>query len=71
MRSEMFKKMASEIAAGIWNELMDQPAFNSLRVSDYVHVLDTVSEVLAKHPVVSTLGDGNQYIPQVRQIFQG
>ncbi len=55
MRSDNFERIVSEVAAGIWNQLIEKPAFSRLRINDYMHVLDAVSEVLTKHYVPETM----------------
>lgn len=46
-----FDALASEVAAAIWNRIIENPAFHALKVCDYPGLFEAVSHSLASYHV--------------------
>ncbi|OGR89614.1 MAG: hypothetical protein A2992_02190 [Elusimicrobia bacterium RIFCSPLOWO2_01_FULL_59_12] len=44
-----FEAFASEVAAAVWNQLIEIPAFSALRCSDYASVFEAVAGTLSNY----------------------
>ena len=51
IKTSDFEAFASEVAAKIWNQLIEKPAFHALKVRDYPEVFEAVSQTLTSYRI--------------------
>lgn len=49
IKTSDFEAFISDVAAGIWNQLIQDPAFNSLKMNDFPNIFDAVARTLHRY----------------------
>jgi hypothetical protein len=47
--SSDFEGFVSEVSADLWNKLMDEPAFQTLKPGDYANLYEVVARVMSRY----------------------
>ena len=51
--SSDFDAFVSEVAAAVWNQLIEKPAFSGLKIPDYIAVFEAVASTLRAYQASS------------------